>query len=123
LDAWATTLSISLQYGVPLKDFVRKLMFSRFEPSGFTGDQNIPVATSIIDYIVRFLALNYLSSEDLKDLGLSGKNAIGLNENDDAQNYDFSASAPTCRACGSFMLRKGTCYLCLNCGTSDGSCG
>lgn len=64
MDAFATSISIGLQYGVPLKVFVNKFAQSRFEPNGQTQNPNIPTATSIMDYIFRWLALKFLSPED-----------------------------------------------------------
>lgn len=60
VDAWATSLSLLLQMGMPLADIVRKFKGSRFEPSGFTGDPDIPIAKSPVDYVCRILELRYL---------------------------------------------------------------
>ena len=57
MDTLATTISVSLQYGVPLRDLVNKFAHVRFEPSGFTGNQEIPIAKSIVDYIFRWLGI------------------------------------------------------------------
>lgn len=70
LDAFATELSISLQYGIPLEVHVRKFINTRFGPQGMTNDRQVPMATSILDFICRKLALNYLSEEQLEDLGI-----------------------------------------------------
>ena len=70
MDSFATTVSVALQYGVPLKDLVNKFAHVRFEPSGFTGNQEIPIAKSIIDYIFRWLGSRFLSPEDKANLGL-----------------------------------------------------
>ncbi len=64
MDAFATSISIGLQYGVPLKVFVKKFANMRFEPSGATQNPNIPNATSIIDYIFRWLAMKFLTPEE-----------------------------------------------------------
>ena len=61
MDTFATTVSVALQYGVPLKDLVNKFAHVRFEPSGFTGNQEIPIAKSIVDYIFRWLGSRFLS--------------------------------------------------------------
>ena len=61
MDTLATTISVALQYGVPLKDLVNKFAHVRFEPSGFTGNQEIPIAKSIVDYIFRWLGSRFLS--------------------------------------------------------------
>jgi ribonucleoside-diphosphate reductase alpha chain len=70
MDTLATTISVSLQYGVPLRDLVNKFAHVRFEPSGFTGNQEIPIAKSIVDYIFRWLGSRFLSTEDRQNLGL-----------------------------------------------------
>ena len=57
MDTLATSVSLALQYGVPLKDVVNKFAHVRFEPSGFTGNPEIPIAKSLVDYIFRWLGL------------------------------------------------------------------
>lgn len=66
MDVWATSLSFGLQYGVPLEEYVRKLVFMRFEPSGLTGNPEIPIAQSIVDYIGRWLAMRFLGKDVAK---------------------------------------------------------
>jgi ribonucleoside-diphosphate reductase alpha chain len=70
MDTLATTISVALQYGVPLRDLVNKFAHVRFEPSGFTGNQEIPIAKSIVDYIFRWLGSRFLTVEDRQNLGL-----------------------------------------------------
>jgi ribonucleoside-diphosphate reductase alpha chain len=70
MDTFATTVSVALQYGVPLKDLVNKFAHVRFEPSGFTGNQEIPIAKSIVDYIFRWLGSRFLSVDEKANLGL-----------------------------------------------------
>jgi ribonucleoside-diphosphate reductase alpha chain len=76
MDTFATTVSVALQYGVPLRDLVNKFAHVRFEPSGFTGNPEIPIAKSIVDYIFRWLASRFLSAEDKAVLGLIDRSAI-----------------------------------------------
>src|SRR6188472_2325135 len=76
MDSFATTVSVALQYGVPLKDLVNKFAHVRFEPSGFTGNQEIPIAKSIIDYIFRWLGSRFLSPDDKANLGLIDRTAV-----------------------------------------------
>ncbi len=64
LDAFATAISIALQYGVPLEDLCNKFSHTRFEPSGFTNNKQIPIAKSIMDYIFRYLALKFLGQKN-----------------------------------------------------------
>jgi ribonucleoside-diphosphate reductase alpha chain len=76
MDSFATTVSVALQYGVPLKDLVNKFAHVRFEPSGFTGNQEIPIAKSIIDYIFRWLGSRFLETDDKAILGLIDRTAV-----------------------------------------------
>src|SRR5438445_7957170 len=77
MDSFATTVSVALQYGVPLRDLVNKFAHVRFEPSGFTGNQEIPIAKSIVDYIFRWLGSRFLGPDDKAALGLVDRSAVG----------------------------------------------
>jgi ribonucleoside-diphosphate reductase alpha chain len=70
MDAFATSISLTLQYGVPLRDLVQKFSHMRFEPMGMTENREIPMAQSIIDYLFRWLASQFLSHEDKVELGV-----------------------------------------------------
>jgi ribonucleoside-diphosphate reductase alpha chain len=70
VDSFATAISISLQYGVPLKILCNKFVHARYEPLGPTQNPNIPQAKSIVDYIFRWLALKFLSPEDRQSIGM-----------------------------------------------------
>ncbi len=141
MDAFATAISISLQYGVPLRDLVNKFSHMRFEPSGRTENGEIPVAQSIVDYIFRWLASQFLSEEEKEEFGVlspavkakliaqeydppaSAGNGAGYSSSspfDEAQGRQ--SDAPPCSNCGWIMTRAGTCYRCNNCGTTSG-CG
>src|SRR5881296_1898991 len=74
MDAFATSISLALQYGVPLKDLVNKFIHTRFEPSGVTNNPEIRIAKSIVDYIFRWLGLKFLSKEDQLAVGLTRTN-------------------------------------------------
>lgn len=63
MDAFATAISIALQYGAPLKVLADKFSHTRFEPAGFTTNPDLPLAKSITDYIFRWLALKFLPPE------------------------------------------------------------
>jgi ribonucleoside-diphosphate reductase alpha chain len=65
LNCFAISISIGLQYGVPLEEFVEKFVFTRFEPSGMVDHPNIKTSTSIVDFIFRALAYEYLGRNDL----------------------------------------------------------
>ena len=70
MDSFATAISLSLQYGVPLSTLVDKFIHSRFEPSGFTNNKDIPMAKSVMDYIFRWLALKFLEKDQRRNVGL-----------------------------------------------------
>ncbi len=76
MDTLATSVSLALQYGVPLKDVVNKFAHVRFEPSGFTGNPEIPIAKSLVDYIFRWLGSRFLENEDKGVLGLIDRSAV-----------------------------------------------
>jgi ribonucleoside-diphosphate reductase alpha chain len=76
MDTFATTVSVALQYGVPLRDLVNKFAHVRFEPSGFTGNAEIPIAKSIVDYIFRWLGSRFLSPDEKANLGLIDRSAM-----------------------------------------------
>ena len=146
IDTIATMTSILLQYGVPLESLVDKFSHVRFEPSGFTSNQDIPIAKSIIDYVFRwlgqkFLPQNQVDTEVLEtfgnqiestrsysdELGSGDLNAVsrimpleGQLELREKQVATMQSDAPPCQACGSIMVRNGTCYRCLNCGATSG---
>ncbi|HEX5608697.1 MAG TPA: vitamin B12-dependent ribonucleotide reductase [Solirubrobacterales bacterium] len=71
MNAFATAISLGLQYGVPLEDFVRKFSYMRFEPEGITGNPEIPFAKSLPDYIMRWVASRFVEDTDtLEELGI-----------------------------------------------------
>ncbi|MDX1934699.1 MAG: hypothetical protein SFU56_19050, partial [Capsulimonadales bacterium] len=70
MDSFATSISLALQYGVPLRTLVEKFMHTRFEPSGFTGNPDIPMAKSIMDYLFRYIALRFLDRDARSNVGL-----------------------------------------------------
>jgi ribonucleoside-diphosphate reductase alpha chain len=122
MDSFATSISYALQYGVPLKFFVDKFSHVRFEPSGWTGNPQIPYAKSIMDYIFRWLGARFLGPEYA--LGEAG-NAPVLRptepEPQQALQFDVNVSdAPVCSECGGLMTRNGSCYKCENCGGTSG---
>lgn len=113
MDAFSIAVSIGLQYGVPLESFVQKFTNLKFEPAGMTDDQDIRIAQSIMDYIFRRLALDYLDFDDRSELGIytaaeraryvqtgeyvSEEDESSLPEyeqlrNDDADNFDVDGA-------------------------------
>lgn len=133
LQCFAISVSIGLQYGVPLEEYVEKFVFTSFEPSGPVDHPNIKTATSLVDYIFRLLALEYLKRDDLVQVkpDRSGRLLTAQEEAADEksdkvpeplQDYleHFMGDAPLCSNCGHITIRSGSCYKCLNCGTSMG---
>ena len=122
MDAFATAISFNLQYGVPLKFLVDKFAHVRFEPSGWTGNQQIPYAKSLMDYIFRWLGAKFLGPEyAVGEVGESPK--LRPTEADPQQELPFvpvTPDAPICSECGSIMTRNGSCYKCGNCGGTSG---
>ena len=158
MNCFAISISVGLQYGVPLEEFVEKFVFTKFEPSGMVDHPNIKTTTSIVDFIFRSLAYEYLGRTDLvhvldkptvENLGEEGditlvgkpelssirvtapvaapvaKAAVAVEANGSMDNVTAAAKsmqsdAPACSTCGHITIRSGTCYKCLNCGTSMG---
>jgi ribonucleoside-diphosphate reductase alpha chain len=184
MDSFATAASLSLQHGVPLRVLCEKFAHSRFEPSGWTGNEQIGFAKSIMDYIFRWLQLRFLSGQQLslfaglapqpnavilsepgtgesKDLHFSpeqhtptrGMGSQGAPQGGIAPEVEASGSllasgsrlpagsiedrglyhaadamrsmydmgdAPSCHTCGAIMVRNGSCYRCMSCGSTSG---
>ncbi len=133
MDAFATSISMALQYGVPLEALVEKFSHVRFEPSGFTKNPEIPFAKSITDYIFRWLASKFLSAEHQEAAGVQrsersllpapGKSSGGTDraaEPAAGAVMRAQSDAPPCHYCGSIMIRNGSCYRCDNCGSTSG---
>ncbi|HEX8938772.1 MAG TPA: vitamin B12-dependent ribonucleotide reductase [Candidatus Limnocylindrales bacterium] len=93
MDTFATAISLALQYGVPLRDLVNKFAHVRFEPSGFTANQEIPIAKSIVDYIFRWLGSRFLSGEDKAAIGLVDRSQV-VDEAPGAIAFGAAALAP-----------------------------
>jgi ribonucleoside-diphosphate reductase alpha chain len=211
MDSLATMTSLALQYGVPLRDLTNKFAHVRFEPAGFTGNSEIPIAKSIVDYVFRWMGSRFLPRDQREALGLIGSEAYEapsesaaapaisftaapapvaaadpapaaapaaaaapvetkaaapwvtattpapadanipaaeritlpvVNSNGNGHTngngkaagtavmpslglntkvaFSVSADSPSCAECGSIMVRNGSCYKCLNCGSTSG---
>jgi ribonucleoside-diphosphate reductase alpha chain len=94
MDAFAVSLSLGLQYGVPLDAYVAKFMNMRFEPAGMTDDSDIRFATSLVDYVFRRLAIDYLSDDARERLGIK---SIAERRDAVAESYD-ATGAPNASA-------------------------
>ncbi|MDE2755339.1 MAG: vitamin B12-dependent ribonucleotide reductase, partial [Acidobacteriota bacterium] len=120
MDTVATSISMALQYGVPLRVLVDKFSHSRFDPAGFTNNPQIPIAKSIVDYIFRWLGQKFLTVEDQPQAEKAAPVTSMQMEDMEKQVFQTQADAPPCPECGSIMVRNGACYKCLNCGTTSG---
>jgi ribonucleoside-diphosphate reductase alpha chain len=147
MDGFATAISLALQYGVPLSTMVDKFIHSRFEPSGFTGNKDIPMAKSVMDYIFRWLALKFLQKEERHNVGLIADNPVedtltasklvvlatgksggvakpdptnGSFTDHERATFRLQSDAPPCPDCGALCIRSGACYKCPQCGSSLG---
>jgi ribonucleoside-diphosphate reductase alpha chain len=176
MDCFATSVSLSLQHGVPLRTLCEKFAHTRFEPSGWTQNPELGFAKSIMDYIFRWLQLRFLTGEQqslfegmLKkksDLyvgdeaassqppaaggmgstsapqgGIPTEPVVPTTENrqpttlggvpdrslsskvhaaDALKNFVDLGDAPSCHVCGAIMTRNGSCYRCMECGSTSG---
>ena len=148
MNCFSMSVSIGLQYGVPLHTYVDQFTFTRFEPQGMVeGHDNVKMATSIVDYIFRVLGVEYLQRYDLAHvqpepaIADPGETATheppslreesskvtktahgqsGAPSGMDAHLEEMMGDAPVCDGCGHITVRNGACYKCLNCGNSLG---
>jgi len=150
MDGLALAVSVALQYGVPLETFVTKYVNSRFEPSGMTSDADIRMTGSILDFVFRRLAIDYLDAETRQSFGIyttaervasvqSGsygaapaapaqaraeapKAAEPAPVEPKAALKEFRIEAPMCFTCGTnaFMKPAGACFACTSCGSTSG---
>ena len=145
MDAFSISISLGLQHGVPLATYVRKYSNMRFEPAGITDDADLRIATSLVDYMFRRLALDYLTLAEREELGVLSSSertqptlpgveelsteTVGIQA--PAQPIEMSSApstlarpeqrdAPYCYSCGDMMQRAGSCYVCSSCGTTSG---
>lgn len=137
MDVFATAISLALQYGVPLKVLVEKFAHTRFEPSGFTKNQEIPLASSVCDYIFRWLGKKFLkgserpewlntsqselfSEEHVQKKGNMSTTPVHAPKVPPMSINELQQDAPPCQYCGNIMIRNGSCYRCANCGSTSG---
>jgi ribonucleoside-diphosphate reductase alpha chain len=143
MNSFMISVSLGLQYGVPLEVYVSKFSHMRFEPSGPTNDADIRIAKSIVDYIFRWMGKKFLTVDQQEEVGILSPevrarlaqaysalegNAVVVEEPADPAPKGQTAlfnnweDAVECSRCGGRMIRAGTCYTCRDCGTSTG-CG
>lgn len=149
LDAFATAVSVGLQYGVPIEDLCNKFKHTRFEPNGFTSNSEIRQATSIVDYLFNYIERKFVTDQvptvylpDLHKITMEptfgdGEGSIEIPElsvptpkftSDEPVKLSITSTvqtqldAPPCSNCGTITVRAGSCYSCPSCGSSTG-CG
>jgi len=148
MDAFATSVSLLFQYGVPLSHLVEKFGYMRFEPAGWTGNPEIGMAKSIVDYVFRWLGHRFLSAEEKTYMGLTRTSEIiadplaqqerleqivSITPPPITENFTIASpspargmrlnstpDAPPCPRCGWLTVRSGTCHKCENCGETTG---
>ena len=144
MDSFACAVSLALQHGVPLKLLCEKFAHTRFEPSGWTNNPDIGFAKSIMDYIFRWLQARFLTGqqqllfENLRPRlsavstqpsgeevlptteGRGPTTAAKIHAADALAEMIDLGDAPSCHVCGSIMVRNGSCYKCMSCGSTSG---
>ena len=144
MDAFAIAVSHGLQYGVPLSAFVDAYVGMRFEPAGMTDDTDLRIASSLMDYLFRRLAVEYMTPDERRARNIlttgerSQPTLPGVDEavTPSVQGLDVPADppssttpvstapvgsdAPFCGQCGTQMVRAGSCHACQGCGATSG---
>ena len=135
MDSFGRSVSYVLQFGVPLKVYVKGMTSMSFAPSGITDDPDIRTASSLVDYIFRRLALTYLSFDDRLELGLASFDDMPTDDQvsllgdspivtpqplDEPKAVKTDSTAPMCYNCGNQTQRSGSCYVCTSCGSTTG---
>ena len=144
MDAFAMAVSHGLQYGVPLEAYVSAFVGMRFDPAGITDDPELRIASSLIDYLFRKLAVEYLSFSHrsslniyttgertqptlpgVEEAAMASAQAVDI-QPDPPSNHMITEKirvdydAPFCMQCGTGMQRSGSCFTCQSCGTTSG---
>jgi len=141
MDAFSIAVSLGLQHGVPLRTYVEKYTNLRFEPAGMTDDAELRIASSILDYIFRRLAVDYMDADERREMGIlttderiqptlpgveedvTDSVGVVVPERPAATHPKPAApesDAPFCMQCGVQMQRAGSCHACPSCGTTSG---
>ncbi|MDQ4082149.1 MAG: vitamin B12-dependent ribonucleotide reductase, partial [Actinomycetota bacterium] len=141
MNSFMISVSLGLQYGVPLEVYVSKFSHMRFEPSGQTNDPDLRVAKSLVDYIFRWLGKKFLDADTQQELGImSSEVRRRLAQAEDvlegrlteaeetrpaaspgqAALFNAWEDAVECAKCGGRMVRTGSCYTCRDCGNNTG---
>jgi ribonucleotide reductase alpha subunit len=143
MNSFMISVSLGLQYGVPLEVYVSKFAHMRFEPSGQTNDQDIRVAKSLVDYIFRWMGKKFLDADTQQELGImspevrrrlaeaheilegtadedTGADAAPIAPPGQTALFNAWEDAVECAKCGGRMVRTGSCYTCRDCGQNTG---
>jgi ribonucleoside-diphosphate reductase alpha chain len=123
MDSFATAVSLALQHGVPLQVLCDKFSHTRFEPSGWSGNPKIGYAKSLMDYLFRWLELRFLKGEQgtlFEKMGVNQLQREPITAIEGLREMVGIGDAPPCVICGSLMVRNGSCYRCLECGSTSG---
>ena len=137
MNSFMISVSLGLQYGVPLEVYVSKFSHMRFEPSGLTNDADIRIAKSIVDYIFRWMGKKFLTADQQEEAGIltpevkarlaaayaAGEAAAPSHEappTGQTALFNSWEDAVECSKCGGRMVRTGSCYTCRDCGTNTG---
>jgi ribonucleoside-diphosphate reductase alpha chain len=124
LDSFAKSCSFLLQYGVPVEELVRSFEGVKFSPAGVTTNPSILFATSIIDYVFKWMKQRFLTPDKQKEIEDRREKkfleAVKASPEHDEMDYDLSADP--CPNCGSPMVKTGTCSTCPVCSYNNGVC-
>lgn len=126
MDSFATVVSLALQHGVPLDVLCAKFSHTRFDPSGWSGNSKIGYASSLMDYLFRWIELKFLKNEQGELFGSLPVSMASVQPASDKGAVEALGElvqfgdAPACNICGSLMVRSGTCYRCMTCGSTSG---
>jgi ribonucleoside-diphosphate reductase alpha chain len=143
MNSFMISVSLGLQYGVPLEIYVSKFAHMRFEPSGMTNDPDIRIAKSIVDYVFRWMGKKFLTTDQQEEIGILSPEVrarlaqsyavLEGNADPDAAATPAEVASPgqtalfnnwedavECAKCGGRMVRTGSCYTCRDCGTNTG---
>jgi ribonucleoside-diphosphate reductase alpha chain len=140
MDAFSISISLGLQHGVPLRTYVEKYSNMRFEPAGMTDDPELRIASSILDYVFRRMAVDYLPLAERQELGIlttdermqptlpgveeEATESVGVVAPESEATHPKPeiphSDAPFCMQCGVQMQRAGSCHACPSCGTTSG---
>jgi ribonucleoside-diphosphate reductase alpha chain len=119
MDAFGIVTSMALQYGVPLAALVDKFSHTKFEPSGITSSPDVRIASSVVDYILRWMESRFIHGSKLD---VQAASTLGVPSAVQQTESTTKHIGEICTICGGMMVRTGKCNTCTNCGVTGG-CG